>query len=152
MERTAGILMPISSLPAKYGIGCFNLKAYEFVDFLRDAGQTYWQILPIHPTSYGDSPYQSFSTFAGNPYFIDLEALIAEGVLSNAECDSMFFGDEEDDINYAALYDGRKILLTMAYERSRISENPEYQKFTADNGWWLEDYALFMALKDFFNG
>ncbi len=152
MERTAGILMPISSLPGKYGIGCFNLKAYEFVDFLRDAGQTYWQILPIHPTSYGDSPYQSFSTFAGNPYFIDLEALIAEGVLSNAECDSVFFGDEEDDINYAALYDGRKILLTMAYERSRISENPEYQKFTADNGWWLEDYALFMALKDFFNG
>ena len=152
MERTAGILMPISSLPGKYGIGCFNLKAYEFVDFLRDAGQSYWQILPIHPTSYGDSPYQSFSTFAGNPYFIDLEALIAEGILSNAECDSVFFGDEEDDINYAALYDGRKILLTMAYERSRISENPEYQKFTADNGWWLEDYALFMALKDFFNG
>ena len=152
MQRTAGILMPISSLPGKYGIGCFNLKAYEFVDFLRDAGQTYWQILPIHPTSYGDSPYQSFSTFAGNPYFIDLEALIAEGVLSNAECDSVFFGDEEDDINYAALYDGRKILLTMAYERSRISENPEYQKFIADNGWWLDDYALFMALKDFFNG
>ena len=152
MERTAGILMPISSLPGKYGIGCFNLKAYEFVDFLRDAGQTYWQILPIHPTSYGDSPYQSFSTFAGNPYFIDLEALIAEGVLSNAECDSVFFGDEEDDINYAALYEGRKILLTMAYERSRISENPEYHKFIADNGWWLDDYALFMALKDFFNG
>ena len=152
MERTAGILMPISSLPGKYGIGCFNLKAYEFVDFLRDAGQTYWQILPIHPTSYGDSPYQSFSTFAGNPYFIDLEALIAEGVLSNDECDSVFFGDEEDDINYAALYEGRKILLTMAYERSRISENPEYQKFIADNGWWLDDYALFMALKDFFNG
>ena len=152
MERTAGILMPISSLPGKYGIGCFNLKAYEFVDFLRDAGQTYWQILPIHPTSYGDSPYQSFSTFAGNPYFIDLEALIAEGVLSNDECDSVCFGDEEDDIDYAALYDGRKILLTMAYERSRISENPEYQKFIADNGWWLDDYALFMALKDFFNG
>ena len=152
MERTAGILMPISSLPGKYGIGCFNLKAYEFVDFLRDAGQKYWQILPIHPTSYGDSPYQSFSTFAGNPYFIDLEALIAEGVLSKAECDSVFFGDEEDDINYAALYDSRKILLTMAYERSRISENPEYQKFVADNHWWLDDYALFMALKDFFNG
>ena len=152
MERTAGILMPISSLPGKYGIGCFNLKAYEFVDFLRDAGQKYWQILPIHPTSYGDSPYQSFSTFAGNPYFIDLEALIAEGVLSQAECDSVFFGNEEDDINYAALYDGRKILLTMAYERSRISENPEYRKFVADNRWWLDDYALFMALKDFFDG
>ena len=152
MERTAGILMPISSLPGKYGIGCFNLKAYEFVDFLRDAGQKYWQILPIHPTSYGDSPYQSFSTFAGNPYFIDLEALIAEGVLNKAECDSVFFGVEEDDINYAALYDGRKVLLTMAYERSRISENPEYRKFVADNRWWLDDYALFMALKDFFDG
>ena len=152
MERTAGILMPISSLPGKYGIGCFNLKAYEFVDFLRDAGQKYWQILPIHPTSYGDSPYQSFSTFAGNPYFIDLEALIAEGVLSQSECDSVFFGDGEDDIHYAALYDGRKILLTMAYERSRISEDPEYQKYVADNRWWLDDYALFMALKDFFDG
>lgn len=152
MERTAGILMPISSLPGRYGIGCFNLRAYEFVDFLRDAGQTYWQILPIHPTSYGDSPYQSFSTFAGNPYFIDIEALISEGVLSYAECDSIFFGDTEDDINYAALYEGRKRLLTMAYRRSQISENSEYQKFAADNHWWLEDYALFMALKDFFGG
>ena len=152
MERTAGILMPISSLPGRYGIGCFNLSAYEFVDFLRDAGQKYWQILPIHPTSYGDSPYQSFSTFAGNPYFIDIEALISEGVLTYDECDSVFFGSEEDDIDYAALYDGRKLLLTMAYERSRISENPDYQKFTADNHWWLDDYALFMALKDFFGG
>ena len=152
MKRTSGILMPISSLPGRYGIGCFNLKAYDFVDFLRDAGQTYWQILPIHPTSYGDSPYQSFSTFAGNPYFIDLEALISEGVLSYAECDSIFFGNQEDDIDYAALYEGRKTLLTTAYQRSRISENPEYRKFTADNHWWLEDYALFMSLKDFFGG
>ena len=80
MNRAAGILMPITSLPGKYGIGCFSKSAYDFVDWLKDAGQTYWQILPIHPTSYGDSPYQSFSTFAGNPYFIDLEELIAEGV------------------------------------------------------------------------
>ena len=150
--RRSGILMHITSLPGPYGVGSMGKSAYDFVDFLAAAGQSYWQILPLNPTGYGDSPYQSFSTFAGNPYFIDLEALIAEGVLSYAECDSMFFGDEEDDINYAALYDGRKLLLTMAYERSRISENPEYQKFVADNRWWLDDYALFMALKDFFDG
>ena len=152
MSRAAGILMPITSLPGKYGIGCFSKKAYDFVDWLRDAGQTYWQILPIHPTSYGDSPYQSFSTFAGNPYFIDLEALIGEGVLTREECDSMDFGDYEDDIDYEAMYQSRYILLTMAYERSNISENPDYQKFVAENRWWLDDYALFMALKNYFGG
>ena len=152
MSRAAGILMPISSLPGKYGIGCFSSKAYEFVDWLADAGQTFWQILPIHPTSYGDSPYQSFSTFAGNPYFIDLEALIAEGVLTRSECDGMDFGDFDNDIDYAQLYQNRYILLTMAYERSDISRNPEYQRFLAENGWWLSDYALFMALKNFFGG
>ena len=152
MSRAAGILMPISSLPGKYGIGCFSKEAYKFVDWLKDAGQTFWQILPVHPTGYGDSPYQSFSTFAGNPYFIDLEALINEGVLTQAECDSMDFGDYDDDIDYAELYRSRYILLTMAYERSNISQNPEYQQFLAENRWWLDDYALFMALKNFFGG
>ncbi len=152
MKRAAGVLMPISSLPGPYGIGCFSKQAYAFVDWLRDAGQTYWQILPIHPTSYGDSPYQSFSTFAGNPYFIDLEKLIEEGVLTREECDGMDFGDFDDDIDYAVLYQNRYILLTMAYERSDISRNPEYQKFLAENRWWLDDYALFMALKNFFGG
>ena len=150
--RSAGILLPISSLPGKYGIGCFSEEAYRFVDWLQQAGQTYWQILPIHPTSYGDSPYQSFSTFAGNPYFIDLEALIDEGVLTREECDSMDFGDREDDIDYEELYVNRYILLTMAYERSDISRNPEYQQFLRENSWWLDDYALFMALKNFFGG
>ena len=152
MNRAAGILMPVSSLPGKYGIGSFSKEAYHFVDWLKDAGQTYWQILPIHPTSYGDSPYQSFSTFAGNPYFIDLEALIGEGVLTREECDSMDFGDYEDDIDYQQLYENRYILLTMAYERSNISENPDYQRFLSENSWWLSDYALFMALKNFFGG
>ena len=151
-KRASGILLPISSLPSKYGIGCFSKNAYDFVDWLKDAGQTFWQILPVGPTSYGDSPYQSFSTFAGNPYFIDLEALVAEGVLTKEECDCMDFGDNETDIDYAALYENRYILLTMAYERSDISKNPDYQAFLAENKWWLDDYALFMALKNRFNG
>ena len=152
MTRAAGILMSITSLPGKYGIGCFSKEAYAFVDWLKDAGQTFWQILPIHPTSYGDSPYQSFSTFAGNPYLIDLEALIEEGVLTQEECDAVDFGSADHDIDYEALYNGRYPLLRKAYERSDISKNAEYQQFLAENRWWLDDYALFMALKDFFGG
>ena len=152
MARAAGILMSITSLPGKYGIGGFTKEAYAFVDWLKDAGQSFWQILPIHPTSYGDSPYQSFSTFAGNPYFIDLETLMEEGVLTQEECDAVCFGNKEDDIDYEALYNGRYTLLRKAYQRSNISLNPDYQKFLAENSWWLEDYALFMALKDRFDG
>ncbi|MBR4284158.1 MAG: 4-alpha-glucanotransferase [Anaerotignum sp.] len=152
MKRAAGILMPISSLPGKYGIGCFSEEAYRFVDFLQRAGQSCWQILPIHPTGYGDSPYQSFSTYAGNPYFIDLEKLIEEGVLEEVECSSLYFGENERDIDYKTLYENRFILLRKAYERSRISQNPAYQQFIAEHEWWLSDYALFMALKEFFDG
>ena len=121
MKRATGILMPITSLPGKYGIGCFSEEAYRFVDFLQGAGQSCWQILPIHPTGYGDSPYQSFSTYAGNPYFIDLEKLVEEGVLEESECISLYFGNDEKDIDYKALYDNRYILLRKAYERSQIS-------------------------------
>ena len=152
MRRAAGILMPISSLPGPYGIGCFSEQAYRFVDWLAGSGQTYWQILPIHPTSYGDSPYQSFSTFAGNPYFIDLETLIEEGVLTREECDSMDFGHADNDIDYAKLYQNRYTLLRRAYQRSNISQNHDYQRFVEENNWWLSDYALFMALKNFFGG
>ena len=120
MNRSAGILLPLSSLPSKYGIGCFSKSAYEFVDWLKEAGQSYWQILPLGPTSYGDSPYQSFSTFAGNPYFISLEALIEEGVLTEEECDAVDFGRKERDIDYEKLYLGRYPLLRKAYERSCI--------------------------------
>ena len=151
-NRAAGILLPITSLPSKYGIGCFSQSAYDYVDWLKDAGQTHWQILPICPTSYGDSPYQSFSTFAGNPYFISLEALIEEGVLTQKECDAVDFGSDPTDINYEKMYYGRYPLLRKAYERSDISKNPAYVQFVADNQWWLRDYALFMALKDFFGG
>lgn len=152
MKRTAGILLPIFSLPSPYGIGCFSKEAYDFVDFLHRAGQTYWQILPLHPTGYGDSPYQSFSVFAGNPYFIDLQALIAEGVLTQAECDAMDWGQEEAKIDYEKQYQNRYPLLRKAYERSDISKNPAYQAFCRENDWWLSEYALFMALKRFFDG
>ena len=152
MNRTSGILLPVSSLPSKYGIGCFSKEAYDFVDWLKEAGQCYWQILPLVPTSYGDSPYQSFSTYAGNPYFIDLEKLIEEGVLTREECDAVDFGTNASDIDYEKMYNGRYKLLRKAYERSNISQNDAYNRFVAENGWWLRDYALFMAVKDRFDG
>ena len=152
MNRTAGILLPVTSIPSKYGIGCFSKEAYEFVDWLKKAGQCYWQILPLVPTSYGDSPYQSFSTYAGNPYFIDLDKLIEEGVLTKEECDAIDFGSDESDIDYEKMYYGRYQLLRKAYERSDVSHNEAYNKFVAENAWWLKDYALFMAVKDRFGG
>lgn len=152
MNRAAGILLAISSLPSKYGIGCFDEAAYQFVDWLKEAGQTYWQILPVGPTSYGDSPYQSFSTFAGNPYFISLDALIEEGVLTREECDAADFGKKAGDIDYKKLYENRYPLLHKAYERSNISENEDYNTFVRENEWWLSDYALFMAVKGRFEG
>ena len=136
-ERAAGILMPISSLPSEYGIGCFSKSAYEFVDWLKKAGQRYWQILPLGPTSYGDSPYQSFSTFAGNPYFISLEALVEEGVLTKAECEAVDWGKAKGSIDYKKIYEGRYPLLRKAYERSKVHEIAEYQKFVEENSWWL---------------
>ena len=98
--RRAGILLPVFSLPSPYGIGAFSREAYEFVDLLKAAGQSYWQILPMGPTGYGDSPYQSFSAFAGNPYFIDLERLIEEGLLTREECEEADFGEDSSHINY----------------------------------------------------
>ena len=152
VKRTAGILLSISSLPSKYGIGCFSKSAYEFADWLKEAGQSYWQILPLGPTSYGDSPYQSFSTYAGNPYFISLEDLIEEGVLTEKECEKLETESKEGTIDYKKLYEDRYPILRKAYERSNISENPDYQQFLAENEWWLSDYALFMAVKDRFEG
>ena len=105
MRRESGILLPITSLPSPYGIGCFSREAYEFIDYLKKAGQSYWQILPLGPTSYGDSPYQSFSTFAGNPYFIDLETLVEEGLLTAEECDEADFGENPEKIAYDKIYE-----------------------------------------------
>ena len=135
MQRSAGILLPISSLPSPYGIGCFSQEAYDFVDWLKEAGQTYWQILPLGVTSYGDSPYQSFSAFAGNPYFISLDALVEEGVLTAAECKKANFGRKADDINYSRLYTERGRLLRLAYSRSDIGHNEAFAAFCEKNKW-----------------
>lgn len=152
MNRASGVLLPVSSIPSSYGIGMFSKEAYDFIDFLADAGQTYWQILPLGPTSYGDSPYQSFSTFAGNPYFIDLEELIREGVLTEKECKEADCTHHPNYVEYGELYEKRFALLKKAYERSNISEDKEFVRFVDENQSWLKDYALFMAVKKCFKG
>ena len=145
--RTSGILFPVFSLPGKYGIGCFSEEAYKFVDFLKEARQTYWQILPLGPTGYGYSPYQSFSTFAGNPYLISLEDLIAQGLLTEEECDAVDFGDGVQ-VDYGKQYEGRLGLLRIAYERSGHKDTEEFASFKKENEFWLPDYALFMSVKE----
>ena len=150
--RGSGMLLPVASLPSKYGIGSFSKSAYEFVDLCAEAGQKYWQILPLGPTSYGDSPYQSFSTFAGNPYFIDLETLIQEGLLTKEECDACDFGDNPHYIDYGKIYENRFDLLRKAYERSKFLGRQEYLDFKKANKDWLHNYGLYMAVKNHFHG
>lgn len=191
--RESGILFPIFSIPSKYGIGCFSGEAYEFVDFLEHSGQGFWQILPVGPTGFGNSPYQPFSAFAGNPYFICPETLIEEGLLTREEVDAVSFGDNVEKVDYGAIYEGRHGILTRAYERflekikattkdddepagdgtpaavnvpAQVAENSEesenkdkkktlseeYDEFLKKESYWIEDYALFMALKQEANG
>ena len=152
MKRKSGILLPIFSLPSKYGIGALSKEAYEFVDFLKKAGQSYWQILPLGPTGYGDSPYQSFSTFAGNPYFIDLEELIQDGYLTKEECKAPVWSGHPCYVDYDKIFDARFVLLRKAYERSKANPPADMELFLQENALWVEDYALFMALKDGFEG
>jgi 4-alpha-glucanotransferase len=144
--------MPIFSLPSKYGIGGLTKEAYDFVDFLSDAKQKYWQILPLGPTGYGDSPYQSFSTFAGNPYFIDLDELVKDGLLTEDECARYDASGDDEYIDYERVYFNRFDLLRIAYERSNIRNNNLFCEFIHDNAYWLDDYALFMAVKREFGG
>ena len=147
LERGAGILLPISSLPSPYGIGTMGRDAYDFVDMLKRAGQKYWQVLPIGPTSFGDSPYQSFSAFAGNPYFIDLDTLIAEGLLTKEEVESYKWADSDDEIDYARLYRQRFEVLRKAFGRSEHKDSRGYADFIKENEQWIDDYALYMAIK-----
>ena len=146
MNRASGVLLPVFSLPSKYGIGCISKEAYQFVDQLREAGQSYWQILPLGPTGYGDSPYQSFSTYAGNPYFIDLETLIKEGLLTKKECKEYDFGDKAEFIDYEKIYYSRFKVLKKAFER--FEKDEAYDNFIKENAYWLDDYSLYMAIKD----
>ncbi len=146
--RTSGVLMPISSLPSPYGIGTMGKAARKFVDFLKKGGQKYWQILPICPTSYGDSPYQSFSSFAGNPYFIDLEYLCKDKLLTKKECESFDWGGSESYVDYGTMYVSRYALLHKAYDRFVKDIPQEFWNFCDREREWLDEYTLFMALKD----
>ena len=145
--RRSGILMHISSLPNDYGIGKLGKEAYAFVDFLEKAHQKCWQILPISPTSYGDSPYQSFSVHAGNPYFIDLEALEKEGYLKPAEYKDIVWGDDKGSVDYGKIYETIFKVLRTAHKRFRKKPEKAYSKFVVENKDWIYDYALFMSLK-----
>lgn len=189
-ERNAGILMPVSSLPSPYGIGTFGRDAYDFVTFVKECNHKYWQVLPLGPTTYGDSPYQSYSAFAGNPYFVDLDMLIEAGFLLKSEVISRDWGDgivpvnvSEDDavngrfgtyrdgnigderyVSYEKIYNNRFDILRIAYNRFKaacaeskktlakgLPLYKQFDNFVKDNADWLEDYALFMALKSHFN-
>ena len=147
MERKSGILMPMSALPSPYGIGTMGKSAYQFVDFLKAAGQKYWQLLPLGPTSYGDSPYSSFSSFAGNPYFIDLDLLVKEKLLRPAELKNRDWGADPARVDYGKIYENRFQVLRLAYERGRERYSAELAAFRQQNAAWLENYALFMAVK-----
>ena len=148
-KRKAGILMHISSLPSNYGIGTLGEEAYRFVDFLKNAKQRIWEMLPIGPTIYGDSPYQSFSTFAGNPYFIDLDFLIHEKLLTEGEVRGLFWGNDPTKVDYSLMFNQRFEVLYKAFQRFRPLN--EYYLFINMNKDWVEDYALFMALKRHFD-
>ncbi|WML34896.1 4-alpha-glucanotransferase [Clostridium sp. OS1-26] len=151
ITRSSGILMHIASLPSPYGIGTFGKEAYEFVDFLVEAGQSYWQILPIGPTGAGDSPYQSFSTFAGNPYFIDLDLLKEEGILTKEEYENVDFGNDPEKVDYEKMFNNKMPILRIAFQNSKGKYKDEIKKFRFENKAWLEDYALYMAVKSEFD-
>ena len=150
--KKVGILLPVFSLPNKYGIGSLGKEAFEFIDFLAMAKQDLWQVLPSNPTSYGDSPYQSFSTFAGNPYFIDLDILVEEGLLEQEELDEREWGEEPAKVDYGTIYGNRFTVLRQAFARSSHADTKDFKKFEQDNAYWLSDYCLFMALKGEFKG
>lgn len=143
-DRAAGVLLPVSSLYSPYGIGSFGDAAREWIDFLARAGQSYWQVLPIGPTSYGDSPYQSFSAFAGNPYFIDLDTLCKQGLLRKSEYAYLNWGSNPAKVDYAAIYKNREAVLRMAY--ARFKGKTALESFCAKNP-WVQEYALYMSIK-----
>jgi 4-alpha-glucanotransferase len=150
--RTSGVLLHLSSLSSPCGVGTMGKAAREFARFLAESGQTWWQVLPIGPTSYGDSPYQSFSTFAGNPYYIDLDQLAEEGLLEREEYAGEDWGADPERVDYGLLYEKRPPILRKAVERLLQQPSADYPVFLAENGTWIQEYALFMALKDHSGG
>ena len=150
MDRSCGILLPISSLPSPYGIGSLGKAAYDFVDFLSESKQSWWQILPAGPTSFGDSPYQSFSTYAGNPYFVDLDMLICDGLLEKSDVDGIDWGSDPARVDYEKIYLNRFAVLKKAADRGIARDRNKLNEFVDKNSSWLPDYALFMALKRHF--
>ena len=151
-KRQSGVLMHISSLPGKYGIGSFGQSAYDFVDFLVRTKQRYWQILPLGTTSYGDSPYQSFSAFAGNTYFIDFDILIEEGLLNEVDVKGADFGDDPRKVDYAKIFDARRPIMEKAVARFLKAEDlSDYESFVEQNAAWLEVFAEYMAIKEHFD-
>ena len=151
-KRQSGVLMHISSLPGKYGIGSFGQSAYDFVDFLVRTKQRYWQILPLGTTSYGDSPYQSFSAFAGNTYFIDFDVLIEEGLLNEADVKGADFGDDPRKVDYAKIFDARRPIMEKAVARFlKADDLSDYESFVEQNAVWLEVFAEYMAIKEHFD-
>lgn len=151
MNRGSGIIMHIASLPGKYGIGTFGKEAYEFGDFLKKAGQKYWQILPLGQTSYGDSPYQSFSAFAGNPYFIDFDILQEDGLLNKEDYSNVNFGDDCEAIDYELIFVEKMKILRIAYENFKKNKPNDLEAFEKEETFWLEDYSLYMTIKSDFN-
>ncbi len=151
MQRSSGILMPIFSLPSPYGIGTIGKAAYDFIDFLSDAGQAWWQILPVGPTSVGNSPYQSPSAYAGNPYFIDLDLLIADNLLTEKEVTDFEWGTDPAKVDYNCLYNSRLDLLKKAVQRGWDRDRELVKNFEEENRHWLPDYALYMSLKRHFS-
>ena len=155
MKRNTGILLSVTSLPSKYGIGCFDKAAYDFVDWLEKAGQKYWQILPLGATSHSgafDSPYQAYSAFAGNPYFISLDDLVEEGVLTQAECDALDFGSNPEKVDYDLLFKNRLPILHKAYERSAVYANKEFQDFCKENFWWHRPHCAHRPCAEWADG
>ena len=144
--RSCGVLMHITSLPSPYGIGTFGEQAEKFIDWLIEAGQEYWQVLPIGPTGYGDSPYQSFSTFAGNPLLIDLDDLVRSGLLNQKICDEADYGADPSFVDYEKVSRSKMALLKLAF--TKFEEDPGYLAFIKSEAFWLDDYALFMSLKE----
>ena len=154
MDRGAGILMHIASLPGEYGIGTLGKEAFKFAEFLETSGLKYWQILPLGHTSYGDSPYQCFSAFAGNPYFIDYDILREEGILKEEDYKKENYGDNPERIDYGTIFESKNKVLKRAYDNFKKGNLKELaqkiEKFKEENAFWLEDYALYMSLKNHF--